>query len=137
MHQSRTAFEENVLTAKLNGSDVGDINHSRLFAKKISDAIYETMKDNLSEALGKKLEATGEVRPLGLLFDKMTPSKEIGQVHVIIMPVPENPLSQPLLVPVCLDVPPVVDHSIAALAKLSITVVNNFGAKDEQIEGVY
>ena len=27
-HQPRTAFEENVLTAKLNGVDVGDINNS-------------------------------------------------------------------------------------------------------------
>ena len=94
------------------------------------------MRDDIKEAMGTKLEATNELRPLGLLFDKMTPSKETGQIHAIIIPVPENQMSHPLLVPVCLDVPPVTDHSIPALAKLSKTVVNKFGANDKQIEGV-
>ena len=114
-HQPRTAFEDNVLTAKLNGVDVGDINNSRFFAKDIDVALFDTMKDSLKEALGTELEASGELRPVGLLFDKMTPSKETGQVHAIIIPVPENQMDRPLLVPVCLDIPAVTGHSIAAL----------------------
>ena len=34
-HLPRTAFEEDVLTAKLNGTDVGDLNNSRFFCQKI------------------------------------------------------------------------------------------------------
>ena len=106
------------------------------FAKDIDTALYETMRDDIKEAMGTKLEVTNELRPLGLLFDKMTPSKETGQIHAIIISVPENQMSHPLLVPVCPDVPPVTDHSITALAKLSKTVVNKFGANDKQIKGV-
>jgi hypothetical protein len=112
-HQPRLAFEESVLTAKLNGTDVGNLNHSRMFAKEIDVALFETMKDDLKEALTTKLDATNEKRPMGLLFDKMTPAKETGQIHAIMIPVPENNLAQPLIVPVCLDVPTVKDHSIA------------------------
>ena len=90
------------------------------------------MKADLKEALQTKLEE----RPVGLIFDKMTPAKETGQIHAIIIPVPENPLSQSLLVPVCLEVPPVQEHSVAALAKLSKSVLNNAGVEDEQLEGI-
>ena len=120
----------------MNGVDVGDINSSRFFAKDIDTALFETMKDDLKEALTTKLEATNEKRPLGLIFDKMTPAKETGQIHAVVIPVPENPLSQPLLVPICLDVPTVTDHSISGLAKLSKSVLNNVGAEDTQLEGI-
>ena len=66
----------------------------------------------------------------------MTPVKETGQIHAIIIPVPENPLSQPLLVPICLEVPTVTDHSVSGLAKLSKSVLNNVGAEDTQLEGI-
>ena len=135
-HLPRTAFEDNVLTAKLNGTDVGNINNSRFFAKDIDINLFEVMKDDLKEALETKLEATKEKRPIGLLFDKMTPAKETGQIHAIIIPVPENPLSQPLLVPVCLEVPPVTEHSVPALAKLAMSVLKKFGVEDSQLEGI-
>ena len=135
-HQPRLAFEESVLTAKLNGTDVGNLNHSRMFAKEIDVALFETMKDDLKEALTTKLDATNEKRPMGLLFDKMTPAKETGQIHAIMIPVPENNLAQPLIVPVCLDVPTVKDHSIAGLAQLAISVLHNAGAEDKQLEGI-
>ena len=135
-HQPRTAFEENIVTAKLGGVDVGDINHSRKFAKEIDTSVFETMKEDLKIALNDELEATGEKRPLGLTFDKMTPAKETGQVHAIIIPVPENQMSQPLLVPVFLDLPPVQHHDIASLAKLSKSTLKQFGVEDKQVEGV-
>ena len=135
-HQPRTSFEGDVLTAKLNGVDVGNINNSRFFAKDLDRAIFETMKDDLKNAMETELEATKERRPVGLLFDKMTPSKETGQIHALVIPVPENPLSQPLLVPVCLEVPPVTEHSVPALAKLAKSVLNGSGVDDKQLEGI-
>ena len=120
----------------MNGTDVGDLNHSRMFAKEIDVALFETMKDDLKEALTTKLDATNDKRPLGLLFDKMTPAKETGQIHAIVIPVPENSLAQPLIVPVCLDVPTVKDHSVAGLAQLATSVLHNAGAGDKQLEGI-
>ena len=94
------------------------------------------MKDELKEALETKLDATEEKRPLSLLFDKMTPAKETGQIHAIVIPVPENSLDQPLIVPVCLDAPTVTDHSIAGLARLAKSVLDGAGAEDKQLEGM-
>ena len=94
--------------------------------------VFHGNKD-IKEALAIKLDATKEKRPLGLLFDKMTPSKETGQIHAIVIPVPENSLSQPLIVPVCLDVPPVTDHDIEGLAKAEL---NKLGVEDSQLEGI-
>ena len=45
--RSRTDFEEDILKGKLNGEDLGDINHSREFARDLDQAIFETMRDDI------------------------------------------------------------------------------------------
>ena len=92
--KSRLDFEEDMLRAKLIGTRVGDINHSRKFAKKLDGAIYSEMKQNMKDKMEEKLQATERKRPAGLLMDKMTPNKRTGQMHAVDIPVPENPLSQ-------------------------------------------
>ena len=87
--KSRLNFEEDMLRAKMNGADVGDTNHSRIFAAKLDEAIYKEIKENMKENMGKELDATGKRRPAGLMMDKMT-----GQMHAVAITVPENPLSQ-------------------------------------------
>ena len=82
--KSRLDFEEDMLRAKLNGADVGDINHSDDFAKKLDVAIYTEMKANMKEVMETKLEATDEKRPAGMMMDKMTPSKRTGQMHGVV-----------------------------------------------------
>ena len=42
-------FEEDMLKAKLNGVDVGDLNHSRKFVKKLDDSIYTEIKHNMKK----------------------------------------------------------------------------------------
>ena len=44
-HESRATFIEDIFTAKLIGTDVGNINHSGDFARELDKSIYETMKD--------------------------------------------------------------------------------------------
>ena len=92
--KSRMDFEEDMLRAKLNGEDVGDTNHSRFFAKKLDEAIYMEMKAITKEQMNIKLDATKKKRPAGFMMDKMTPNKRTGQMHGVVIPVPENPLSQ-------------------------------------------
>ena len=125
-----------MLTAKLNGTDVGNLNHSEKFAKSLDQAIYETMKDDLKCALEYILPSTNHKRPLGMVMDKMTPSKSTGQIHAIILPVPENSLSQPLLVPLMLDVPTVTEYDVSGLAKMAKKILNDAGAEDNQLEGL-
>ena len=57
-----------------------------------------------------QLDAAHEKRPLGMVFDKRTPSNETGQTHALVVPGPENPLYQPLHVPICLEVPAGAEH---------------------------
>ena len=117
--KSRDSFIDDVMTAKLNGTDVGNVNHSKFFVKNLDQSIYETMKDDLRNALQSLLPSTNQKRPLGMVMDKMTPSKRTGQVHAIVVPVPENPLSQPLLVPLMLDSPIVQEFDADGLAKMA------------------
>ena len=93
------------MRAKLNGCHVGDTNHGHAFANKIDDSTCNVIKDDMRKNMNKKLESTQQKRPAGLMMDKMTPNKQTGQMHAVVIPVPENPLSQDFLKPMMLDVP--------------------------------
>ena len=82
---SYLSFEEILLLAQLNKTDIGDVNHCRLFATKIDKNLAEVMKADFKNALETKLEGTGQLRPLGFAMDKMTPNKQTGQVHAMIL----------------------------------------------------
>ena len=125
--KSRLCFEKDMLRAKLNGCEVGDTNHSDDFAKKIDDSTYSVIKDDMRKSMRKELDATEKKRPAGLLMDKMTPNKRTGQMHAVVIPIPENPLSKDFLKPMMLDVTPVPDPSAEGLAKSSKEVFNNAG----------
>ena len=133
---SYLSFEDMVLMAQMNKTDVGDINHSRKFATQIDKNLSEVMKSDFKEALETKLEGTGRLRPLGFAMDKMTPNKQTGQVHAMLTPVPENPLSEHLIVPVMMPVPVVKHGDAIGLANMSKEIFNEAGAKDHQLEGL-
>ena len=133
---SYLSFEEMILTAQLNKTDIGDVNHSRKMATKIDKNLTEVMKDDFKRALETKLEGTGQLRPLGFAMDKMTPNKQTGQVHAMITPVPENPLSEDFIVAVMMPVPVVTEGDAVGLAKMSKSIFNEAGAGDHQLEGV-
>ena len=120
----------------MNGEDIGDINHSRFFAKDLDIAIYKTMKNNIQENMNVLLDSTLQKRPAGLVMDKMTPNKRTGQIHAVIIPVPENPLTKDLIVPLMLEVPPVQNHSAEGLAMTAKKVFNSAGLSDDQLEGL-
>ena len=83
-----------------------------------------------------RLDSTQQRRPVGLLMDKMTPNKQNGQIHAVVIPVPENPLSQDLIKPMMLDVPTVPNLTAAGLAQSAKEVFNDAGLKDDQLEGI-
>ena len=134
--KSLQTFESDITQAHLNGVDVGDINHSRRFAAGLDKAIYETMKDDLQKNMNTVLDATNNKRPAGIVFDKMTPNKRTGQIHGLIIPVPENPLGSNLVEALMLDVPVVRHHDVESLAVYVKDVFTNSGCEDEQFEGM-
>ena len=46
-HKPRTAYEEDLMTARCYGTDIGDINQSRFFAKNLDIDIFDQMKEDL------------------------------------------------------------------------------------------
>ena len=73
--------------------------------------MVSVMKDTISENLSKPIDATKKLRPVGMVADKITPNKRTGHIKALIIPIPENPLSKPLLDSVMLEMPPVIDHT--------------------------
>ena len=51
-------FENDVLTAHLNGNDTGDINNSCDFARDLTKCIVSVLKENIAEHISKPLDAT-------------------------------------------------------------------------------
>ena len=94
---SYLSFEDSVLTASMNGTDTGDINNSRQFAKDLTVNIKEVMDEKLKDAFSAILPATDKKRQVGVVSDKITPNKRTGHIMGVIVPVPENPLSASFL----------------------------------------
>ena len=135
---SYNSFESDVLVAnyKLNKCEVRDVNHSGIFARALTKDIAATMDVDLKQALSRKLDRTNQRPPVGMVMDKMTPNKRTGQIYAIIIPVPSNPLSDVMLAPVMLEVPPVTHHDADGLAAMAKKVLNGAGVKESQLEGV-
>ena len=129
-------FEEDVLTAHLTGADTGDINNGCDFARDLTENIVGVMKKKLAHEISKPLDATKKKRPVGFVADKITPNKRTGHIAALILPVPENPLPQPFLNPVMLDLPPVADHTAEGLSDQMLELMRGAGVADSQLEGV-
>ena len=126
-------FEKAILTANLNKVDTGDINNTANFGRELTKHIKKAMERKLIENLSFTLDATNDRRPVGIVADKITPNKRTGHIIGLIVPVPENPLSEAFLVPVLLETPPVKDHA-EGLAQQVKSVVNAAGVDDQQIQ---
>ena len=94
------------------------------------------MKDTISENVSKPMDATKKLRPVGMVADKITPNKRTGHITALIMPIPENPLSKPLLDSVMLEMPPVIDHTADGLSTQMLDLFHGAGVEDSQLEGV-
>ena len=96
-------FEKDVITAHLNKTDVGDINHSFHFAIDLTKHILLAMQKKFEENVNTILDGTNMKRPIGIVADKITPNKRTGHIIGLIVPTPENPMSESFLVPILLE----------------------------------
>ena len=71
-----------------------------------------------------------------MVADKITPNKRTGHTTALILPIPENPLCQPFLNPVMLELPPVADHTAEGLSDQLLGLMRDAGVVDSQLEGV-
>ena len=77
MHgNSYNSFESDVLVAKLNKCEIGDVNHSRIFARALTKDIAATMDVDLEQALSRKLDCTNQLPPVGMVITELYYSLE-------------------------------------------------------------
>ena len=67
----------------MNGIDMGEINHSREFARKFVSSVYDVLVKRLRVLLSKPLPCTGDVSPIVILGDKGTVKRDVTQPTII------------------------------------------------------
>ena len=65
-------FEHFLPILSLNSIDIGQINHSEMFLRRILNPCYKEPQKRLSNYLNQDLSCTGHPRPVTLLLDKGT-----------------------------------------------------------------
>lgn len=122
--KTRVNYEEDKLKTKLNDEDAGDTHHGRSFSKILDNTIYESMNANIRHSIN------------GFVMDKITPRKKTGQVHAVIVPVPENSFDKHLLVPMMVELPPPNNLSAKGLPETAKKVFNDAEFSDDQLKGI-
>jgi hypothetical protein len=128
-----TDYEDDILLAHINKTDVGNANHSREFARLLVDSIHEEMFHGLKNYVSSPLQLTERLPPVAVITDKVTIQHRTCQLHGLILVVPDSPN---LLQPVFIDMPTVRDHSGLGIAKLIASSIDRMGISQTQISGV-
>ena len=74
-----------------NGANVGDLNHSKIFANEFRKNCAEVLHSQLRQKLDTPLPSTNQRPPVAISVDKMTQKKRLGQITAIGTLVPEAP----------------------------------------------
>ena len=106
----------------LNKMDVGQINHSEHFLRKLLVPCFEVLQRRLRTYLDIELPCIGRKRPVSRILDKGTIKHDSTQLIDIRTPCLRNGV---LFENFFIDNPNVVDNSGFALTKLLIDTVNS------------
>ena len=131
-------FERFLPILFLNHVEIGQINHSEHFLRKLLDPCFEVLKRRLRTYLDCELPCTGRTKPVALMLDKGTLKHDTSQLIDIRTPCLKNGV---LFENFFIDNPIVFNNSGFALTKLLIDTVNSileWDVKDlrERLTGV-
>ena len=104
-------YEEDCVIDYKNGEDVGEINHSKKFAKQVVQSLGTIVENQIIKHMQTPLEATGQLPPFSLCTDKMTIKHRTNHLSAIITPDPNAPIDCDLLKAVYAGMPVVTKHS--------------------------
>jgi hypothetical protein len=65
-------YESDCLVSALNGEDIGNTNHSWMFAQEVVTEVAASIQIDLKKHFRTPLKCTGQLPPVGLATDKMT-----------------------------------------------------------------
>ena len=125
-------YEKEILKAKLNGLDVGDINHSKEFYSNFRSFVASEVRNCLKSYFISRLQPTGFLPPVNVQADKGTNCYRTRQfTSVIITVVPD---SKDLITNVYLGQPVVKQQDGSGISDSIIAEMNKWGISSTQIE---
>lgn len=131
--RSSRGYEREILKAKLNGLDIGDINHSKEFYTNFRHFVENEATHCLSSYFTSRLQQTGFLPPVNVQADKGTNCHRTRQFTSVITVVPD---SKELLKNVYLVKPVVKQHDGSGVAESIVDELKRWGITSTQVEGV-
>ena len=130
-------YERDCAQAAMNKEEIGNINHSKDFAKSITNELGTDLKIEVTKYFSTILECTGQLPPVAFSTDKMTMKRQTGHLAAAITPDVNAPLSGSFMKPVFLGMPRVTKHTGLEISLQMIEILNLFLANvDEQLQSV-
>ena len=129
---SARGYEKEILKAKLNGLDVGDINHSKEFYSNYRSFVADEVRNCLSSYFTSRLQPTGFLPPVNVQADKGTNCHRTRQFTSVTTVVPD---SKDLITNVYLGQPVVKQHDGPGISQSIIDELGKWGISSTQIEG--
>lgn len=131
-------FEKFMPMLSLNDIDIGQINHSEIFLRKLLNPCFEVLQRRLRTYLDQLLPCTGRQRAITLLLDKGTIKHDTTQLTLLRTPCLRNGV---LFESFFVGNPNVVNNCGLALTKLLLDTVTetlswNGGELRERLSGV-
>ena len=129
---SMRSFEKEVVKAVLNGTDLGDLNHSKHFPDNFRKFVAAEVRMRTVGFLGTRLPQTGFLPPINVQADKGTTVHNTRQFTTVTT---ITPGSASLLSVVYLGQPIVGNHSGEGVADSIVEELNKYGIAAAQVEG--
>ena len=129
---SMRSFEKEVVKAVFNGTDLGDLNHSRRFPDKFREFVAAEVRKRTVGFLGTRLPKTGFLPAVNVQADKGTTVHNTRQFTTVTT---ITPGSASLLSVDYLGQPIVGNHTGAGVAESIVEELTKYGIAASQVEG--
>lgn len=127
-----TDYEDDVLLHKINGSTVGELNHSRKFPAAFRPFVSRAVARRISTFIGTRLVQTGHLPAVNITADKATYKHHTRQFLSCVTVVPG---AEELLQVISFGQPIVKGHKGIEIAKNIKDGLDTFNLQSSQIEG--
>ena len=130
--KSLRSFEMEIVKAVTNGSDCGDLNHSKHFPDKFRPYVAKEIRKRTVQFLTSRMIQTGFLPAINIQADKGTTVHNTRQFTTAAVVVPG---SESLIINLYLGQPTVKNHTGRGVAESIIEQLQKFSIKASQVEG--
>ena len=127
-----TDFPDLVVLHSMNGLDIGEINHSKVFPAKFLPFVAKEVEGRVKHFLNTRMEQTRFLPAGKVCADKATSKHRTRHFISFITVIPDSEL---VIQPIFLDVPLVKTHSGPEITNNIVQVLNAFNIVPEQYLG--